>query len=186
MRVAPPPRRCRIYLIRHPRPAAAEGLCYGASELDLAEDAAACAALLKRELPPKLPLFSSPMRRCRLLAQHLHPQPAYDARLREMHFGAWEMRPWNDLPRDQLDAWAAAPLDYVPPGGESVAALRARVADFIAERSRDLHGDYAVVAHAGVMKIFAAVCQQLEPAEWFKLQFEFGRMAVMEYPEAGV
>lgn len=50
-----------------------------------------------------------------------------DDRLAEMDFGAWEGRPWASIPRTEIDAWAADPLEYRPGGGESVAALLRRV-----------------------------------------------------------
>lgn len=171
--------RLRIYLIRHPRPAVPPGTCYGQSDVGLDEDAADCAARLRQQLPDGIPLYSSPLRRCRLLAEALHAAPGYDERLREMHFGAWEMRPWSEIPRAELDAWAAAPLAYAPPGGESVAAMRHRVSDFIAERGRE-GGDFAVVAHAGVMKIFAARLQRLDETGWFSRQFAYGQVTPID------
>ena len=166
----------RVFLIRHPRPAVAAGICYGHSDLDLAEDLVACASRLRDALPEDMPLFSSPLRRCRRLADVLHPAPIYDDRLREMNFGAWEMRAWSEIPRHELDAWAAAPLAYAPPGGESVAALHARVTAFLAERDVD----FAVVAHAGVMKVFAAQLQGLDEQTWFNLHFGYGELKLLE------
>ena len=135
----------RVFLIRHPPPAVAAGTCYGASDVDLAGDALDCAAHLRNRLPAHIPLYSSPLLRCRKLAEALHDAPKCDARLREMDFGAWELRPWNEIPRAQIDAWAAAPMTYVPPGGESVVALRARVAAFLDEHGRPNGEDFAVV-----------------------------------------
>ena len=34
-------------------------------------------------------------------------QLTVDSRLAEMHFGQWEGVAWNDIPRHELDAWAA-------------------------------------------------------------------------------
>jgi alpha-ribazole phosphatase len=126
----------RLFLIRHPPPAVAPGICYGATDLPLAEDPARYAAALRPLLPPAAPLFSSPLQRCRRLAEALHPAPIVDERLRELDFGDWEMQPWESLERSLLDAWAQDPLHFRPPGGEAVAALRARVADFLAELAR--------------------------------------------------
>jgi alpha-ribazole phosphatase len=167
-------------MIRHPRPAADPGVCYGHSDIDLAEDALACAARLRDALPAAIPLFSSPLRRCRLLAEALHAAPVFDERLREMHFGSWEMRAWSEIPRAELDAWAAAPLAYAPPGGESVAVLRARVSAFLAERDED----FAMVAHAGVMKVLAGQVQGLVAEQWFQLRFACGELTLLEAPEA--
>lgn len=170
----------RLYLIRHPRPDVTPGLCYGRSDLTLAEDAAVAAVALRFLLPENSPLFSSPLTRCRLLAEALHPVPQFDARLMELDFGDWEMRPWSAIGRAAIDAWAAEPLLFAPPGGESVATLRLRVADFLAELvCRDV--ELAVlVTHAGVMKACAAELLNLGPSEWFSMQFEFGAVSLIE------
>ena len=71
-----------LYLIRHPRPLIAPGVCYG--RLDVAaEDPLPIAATLRALLPADAPVWSSPLQRCRLLAGHLHPQPRLDERLQE-------------------------------------------------------------------------------------------------------
>jgi hypothetical protein len=53
-----------LHLVRHPKPAIAPGICYG--QLDIsAENVAAVAIGLRDELPPGLPVWSSPLQRCR-------------------------------------------------------------------------------------------------------------------------
>lgn len=167
----------RLWLIRHPPPAVAPGTCYGATDLVLADDPARHAAALRGLLPPGVPFYSSPLLRCRLLAEQLHPRPIFDARIREIDFGAWEMQPWDSLDRSLLDAWAADPFHFVPPGGEAVAALRARVAAFLAELP-DEAADVILVAHAGVIKACAAVLAGEE--DWFSLRFDYGKVSLIE------
>jgi alpha-ribazole phosphatase len=174
----------RVFLIRHPRPAVAPGTCYGASDLDLADHALDCALRLRGLLPAHLPLFSSPLRRCRQLAEVLHDAPNYDPRLGEMDFGQWELRSWAEIPRTELDAWAAAPLSYAPPGGDSVSALRGRVTAFLVERGWPGGADFAAVTHAGVMKILAGHLLGLAEESWFKLNFEYGELTLLEAPDA--
>ena len=174
----------RVFLIRHPRPAVATGTCYGASDLDLAGDAFDCATRLRALLPAHVPLYSSPLRRCRRLAEALHDAPNYDARLREMDFGAWELRSWDEIPRAEIDAWAAAPMTYVPPGGESVSALAERVVAFLDEHCRPNGEDLAVVTHAGVMRVFAAQLLNLPEQTSLGLRFDFGELRVLEVPAA--
>ncbi|MBI4985072.1 MAG: alpha-ribazole phosphatase family protein [Rhodocyclales bacterium] len=168
----------RLFLIRHPRPAVADGICYGRSDLPLAEDAAACAARL-RPLLPAAPLYSSPLQRCRLLAQALHAAPAYDERLREADFGAWEMRPWRDIGRAAIDAWAADPLHFAAHGGESVAQLQSRVLACVADIAAR-HDAAVLVVHAGVMKVLAAALTGMAEAEWFRLGFDYGTASLIE------
>lgn len=166
----------QLYLIRHPQPEVAAGLCYGATDLALAGDAQATAAMLRTQLPPALPMFSSPLQRCLTLARALHPAPVSDPRLAEMNFGAWEMRAWNDIERTALDAWAADPLHYTPPEGESVNRMQQRVLDFLAELDRLHHEAVTLVTHAGVLKIISGHAQRLPPSDWMQLHFAYGSL----------
>ncbi len=152
----------------------AEGLCYGATDLALAEDPAPLVQQLRSQLPD-LPVYSSPLRRCRQLAERLHPAPHLDDRLRELNFGDWEMQAWDKLDRALLDAWAVDPLHFVPPGGESVATMRTRVLDFLGT----LETSAILVTHAGAMKLICAELQGLAPADWLGLRFAYGSVTAL-------
>ena len=78
-----------------------------------------------------------------------------DDRLQELDFGDWEGQPWSTIPRDDLDRWAADPLAFAPPGGESGAALIARVLSFQTVLSEDC----VVVSHGGPLKVLGALLQ---------------------------
>lgn len=195
----------RLFLIRHPRPAVADGLCYGAADLPLADDPQIAATALHDQLrtqwladlpatspttsspdvsapfPANLPLFSSPLQRCAQFAQHLarqlDTQPViHDARLAELNFGAWEMRAWNDIGAAALAAWVADPLQHAPPGGESVAALQRRVLAFLAELQAAATPAAMLVTHAGVMKVIHGHAQQLPPEIWMQTRFVHGEL----------
>ena len=164
----------QLYLIRHPKPDIEAGVCYGRSDLELAEDPVACADALRALLPVDAPLWSSPLARCRRLAQLLHPQPTFDERLVEMNFGAWEMRRWDDIPRGEIDAWAADPVAFAPPGGESATAVRARVAPLL----RELPATAVLIAHGGVLRACAAELVGIE--DWHTLHFDYGSVSLIE------
>lgn len=159
-----------LHLIRHPKPVIEAGVCYGRLDIS-AENANAVAAELLAELPPNLPVWTSPLIRCRALAELLHPQPMLDARLVEMNFGLWEGRPWDAIPRTELDAWAADVAGYVPPGGESPRQLQQRVLDFVA--GLDVP-EAVIVTHAGVIRTLLAHWQGLPPERWTELVFDYG------------
>lgn len=181
----------RLYLIRHPRPLIAAGVCYG--QLDIpAENPALAAAALQAQLPAGLPLWSSPLRRCRDLAQALAAAAGgtagegaplrLDPRLAEIDFGAWEGRPWDAIPRDQIDAWAADVGGYAPPGGESPRQLQARVLEFfntLPDR------DTVVVTHAGVIRSLLAADQGLPPERWCDLACAYASLTVWQRTPAG-
>ena len=163
----------QLYLIRHPTPQVATGICYRRTDLALAEDASAAAARIRPQLPPQAPVFTSPLQRCRQLADALHPTPRHDPRLQEMNFGAWEMRPWNQIQREALDGWAADPLGYAPPEGESVGQLQERVRDFVRELKDEGVGRAVLVTHAGILKVIVGHSRQLPAKEWMALKFDY-------------
>ena len=166
----------QVFLIRHPRPLIAAGLCYGRLDVDC-EDPQALAAHLRSRLPAGTPIVSSPLRRARRLAEAIDPAAQTDARLCEIDFGAWEGRAWDDIERPALDAWAADVLHFTPPDGESVAALQARAIDFAA----GLKGPrLAVVSHAGILRALLGHWQKLPLATWTQLKFDFGSLHEIE------
>ncbi len=165
-----------LHLIRHPQPAVAPGICYG--RLDVAaEDAAAVATRLRGDLACGLPVWSSPLRRCRDLAELLRPQPAIDERLSEMDFGAWEGRAWDVIPRHELDAWAADVGGYAPPGGESPYQLQRRALAFVSELNVP---EGIIVTHAGVIRVLLAHWHGLHLAQWQQLVFDYGSCTTVE------
>lgn len=163
----------QLYLIRHPQPEVAAGLCYGRT--DLALRAPWSAEGVAGRLPAGLPVFSSPLRRCAEFATALSPHAAMDPRLTELDFGAWEMQAWDDIPRAQIDAWTADPLGFKGHGGESVAQMQARVRHALAE----LEGPCAWVTHAGVMKLVLAELLALAQDEWLSLRFAHAELMVL-------
>ena len=167
-----------LHLIRHPKPCIAPGICYGRLDIS-AENPAAVADKLRFEFPGGLPLWSSPLRRCRELAECLHAQPLFDERLSEMNFGDWETQPWDAIPRTELDAWAENVADYQPPGGESARALQHRALDFVADLNV---AEAVIVTHAGVIRTLLAHWQGLPAERWAELVFPYASCTRVEVP----
>lgn len=163
----------QVFLIRHPRPQIAEGVCYG--QLDVpAHDVAVTAAALREQIPANLPFVSSPLRRCRELAEALHAAPRFDPRLMEMSFGEWEGIPWDGIARAALDAWAEDLLNYAPPGGESAAVLQVRCVASLDALAAEGLAACAVVTHAGVMRAVTGHARGLAASEWSQMRFDYG------------
>ena len=121
-----------ILAARHPRPLVPGRICYGRTDVPLAEPPErGAASLIRAARDPIERIISSPASRAHRVAQAVRAvtgAPLHlDDRLAEMDFGSWENRPWAALPRAEIDAWAADPLRYRPGGGESVEAVLARV-----------------------------------------------------------
>jgi len=155
----------RLYLVRHLAPLVDPGVCYGRT--DLATDPAAQALALPalRAALPDVPIYSSPLQRCAVLANALGGPVTFDARLAELDFGSWEMRRWDDIPRADIDAWACDVTSYRPGGGESVAGMAARIAGFCADLAAANLSAAVVVCHAGAIRLCAVHRRGLGAAE---------------------
>jgi alpha-ribazole phosphatase len=161
----------RLYLVRHPEPVIKPDTCYGSSDLSVTpEQCDRVSAALLSTLPNDAVLFSSPLRRCAELAAKLafglDQRPVmFDERLAEMHFGRWELRPWSEIPRAEIEAWVKDVVTYRPGGGESVLQMAARVRDFHDELLRSEHENVVVICHAGTIRMLMGCQRGLPLAE---------------------
>ncbi|HEX4507769.1 MAG TPA: alpha-ribazole phosphatase family protein [Alphaproteobacteria bacterium] len=156
----------RIVLVRHPAPLIDPGTCYGRLDLPLHPDADVERLARDPLLAGSAHVWTSPSRRCRELADRiaevLSVPLSADPRLMELDFGDWEGRPWDDIPRTDLDRWAADPLGFRAPGGESGSELIGRVTDFHAGLTQDC----IVVSHGGPLRVLSALLRG-QPVDLF-------------------
>lgn len=119
-----------IYLIRHTTPAVAKGICYGQTDLDITDSFSEEAAIIRQHLPDVMvAVHSSPLQRCHRLASHLFPTHpiVLHPELMEIHCGEWEMKGWDELPKDEVEPWMKDFVQIRIPGGESYLDLHQRV-----------------------------------------------------------
>jgi alpha-ribazole phosphatase len=178
----------RVVFIRHPKPVIEPGICYG--QLDIAADAVDMERVLLKlsALAKPIACASSPLIRAHHLAIGMHkqgwPEPVLHKDLMEMSFGDWENRSWKDIPREQIDGWAANTLNFAAPNGESVQQLGNRsaaavrsVIKTIKQQFQPSPQDYlAVFCHAGVLQTAPTLLkgEQLNPQDDLKLKFDYG------------
>jgi len=158
-----------IYLIRHTTPLVDKGTCYGQADLDVTDTFEQEAACVKQHIPPHVKrVYSSPLKRCKYLAQYLFPQHHihFDERIMEISCGEWELQPWDAIDRQHLDAWMSDFVNVCIPGGESYVHLYNRVVQFFDEISANLEPT-AIVAHGGVLRSLLAYINQLDLKDSF-------------------
>jgi len=172
----------------------------------LADTFAAEAERVRAHLPPlsgpaAAPwcVLSSPATRCRRLAEALWPAAAAAApanvvaplilsepRLRELHFGAWEGRPWAELPPAELDPWMADFVHQAPPGGESFAELHVRTGALLAELlAAPPAGPVALITHAGAVRSLLCHALALPPRQAFQLAVDYASVSGLRHGRAG-
>ncbi|QMV72498.1 histidine phosphatase family protein [Comamonas piscis] len=152
-----------LWLQRHAQPLVAPGVCYGRSNMAADDKATAAAAIALHgawgaELLNIGKLWHSPLQRCTQLAAVLQAQaPGFDLTvcddLAEMDFGAWEGQRWNDIARDEIQAWTADFMGYAPGGGESLGTMMRRVAralDVARQQALETGQPVLWISHAGV------------------------------------
>ena len=139
-----------VYVWRHPRPEAAEGRCIGRTDLAVDPRKARRLARHIAHFAHRLALphivVTSPLRRCADVGRWLRRlgwEHRIDAALLELDFGAWDGLRWDDISRNDVDAWCNDFAAYRPGGGESLAELLARARAWSADDAR------VVVGHAG-------------------------------------
>lgn len=134
-------------------------------------------------LPARYTLVSSPATRCLKLAQLLGPAPRVDDRLREMDFGDWEMQDFDRLPRSAIDAWAADPFGFRPPGGETAEEMASRVLNALQDLNLREHAALVIIAHGGPLRVIAGQLAGVPRSDWLALSFDFGRATRIDIVE---
>ena len=156
----------KLILIRHGNTEANEKHLYcGSTDLPLSE--AGKAALSPRALPdlPGLRIVTSGLARCEQTLEALYGDVPHeqDPAFREMDFGAFEMRSYEQMKDESAyQAWISGDNEAnICPGGESGNQMKARVLAGL-ERLRSDGRDTLLVTHGGVI---AAVMAHLFPEE---------------------
>ncbi|MCB1310633.1 MAG: histidine phosphatase family protein [Sedimentitalea sp.] len=162
----------RLHLVRH-GPTHAKGMV-GWSDLpaDLSDQAAL--DRLSAALPDSALLVSSDLARAVQTADALagrRTRLPHDRALREMHFGAWELRRHAEIEAedpDRIRAFWEHPGETRPPGGESWHELSARV-DAAIDALIAAHpgADLVIVAHFGVILTQVQRALRLAPDQAF-------------------
>jgi len=167
-----------LYLIRHTKPDIEPGICYGQLDIDVAASFENEANHILRCLPQLELVIASPLLRAHRLGEAIAQAQGCplrsDARLIEKHFGAWEGKAWDDIPRHEIDAWAADVMGYAPPGGESAQQLIRRVQEFMRDLAQLPRQHIALVAHGGSLRALLAQVADVPLTKTLDWAMEYG------------
>lgn len=170
-----------IVLIRHTTPNIEKGICYGRSNIDVAHT-------FVEEIKPILNLvstqkfdaiYSSPLLRCKRLAELISNNVIFDNRLMELNFGDWELQPWNQIPKEELNAWMDNFVNATTKNGESYLDLHERATDFILDIFERKYQKVLIVTHAGVMRSLWAFWNKIPLEKSFDLEIKYGEVLII-------
>lgn len=186
----------RLLLIRHGEPVGHEGRCIGHHDTELALPGAESIRALGATTadPPRL-VVSSDLRRCAgsagILATAWRAELRFDPRVRELSFGDWEGRRWDDIQTSDAEVLAAWGNDWTrmsAPGGETGIALAERakrvLTDVRALVAQAPHG-VAIVSHAGWIRVATTVLLGEPLSSAFDRSIGYGRAAIFTIRDLG-
>ncbi|MFV0554460.1 MAG: alpha-ribazole phosphatase [Mangrovibacterium sp.] len=167
-----------IYLIRHPKTEAPEGVCYGRSEVmpnaEMLHDA-------EKKVRKKLEdvavdaCYTSPLGRCVHLAEQLFDASQINTEnaLQEMDFASWEMTPWSEIPEEQQRAWGADFIHCRIHGGENFMDVQQRAVCFWNELVKTEHREILLFTHAGVIRALLSHLLDAAPQKIFAIEVDY-------------
>ena len=148
----------KVYLIRHGLPdfPGGKSMCIGTTDVPMGEKGLQQAAEMAKALPPVTAVFSSPLTRAMQTAQAIGMPIIILEDLREMHAGEWDGLTFEEIRQRYPELYAARAKDLtIPlPGSESYEDGIARFSAAMNAAAETASGDFAVVAHGGIIAQF--------------------------------
>lgn len=173
--------------IRHTRLSIEPGLCYGQTDVmvaDTFEEEAANVVLAIKDRNYDA-VFTSPLVRAKTLASYCgYPDAIEDDRLKELNFGEWEMKSWLELfSLDELQSvsWFSEWHKKKIPGGESLDEMMARVRDFIREQCSKPFDRIACFCHGGTINCAQVIAGAIEYDDVYKLNPDYGEVVTLNH-----
>ncbi len=177
----------RLLMIRHAEPDEdAYGRCYGRLDVALSPAGLASAERLAESLRAVEldAVYVSPRLRAVQTAAALGTPRTADDRLRELDFGQFEGRTYDEIEREHPEffrSWRETPTLVRFPGGESYTELRQRVSaalDDIVAANHDK--TVALVSHGGVIRAALAIALGLPDDRAFALALGYARISIVD------
>jgi len=173
----------KVYLIRHGLPdfPGGKGMCIGTTDIPMGEAGLAQASEMAKILPPVTAVFSSPLTRAVQTAQAIGLPITILDDLREMYAGEWDGLTFDEIRQRYPELYAARFHDLtIPlPGAEDHAEGLSRFKEAMEEAALQSPGDFAVVAHGGIIAQFlqdiSGVWKKPDYTEIIPLIWENGR-----------
>jgi len=166
-----------IYIIRHTTPDIEKGICYGQSDLDVANSFESEVSQILRKVTSNTDtkVYSSPLKRCTKLASKFSNEIITDDRLMEINFGDWELKKWDDIPRKESDPWMNDFVNVTTPNGETYKEMFQRVNEVFSEITSKNEAKKIIIAtHGGVIRCILSKLKNISLQNSFDIKVEYG------------
>jgi alpha-ribazole phosphatase len=180
----------RLVLVRHAEPLEdVRGRCYGSLDVGLSDAGRVQAERLAAALAGLdfAAVYTSPRIRAvetaDAVARRRAVAPIVDDDLREIDFGAFEGRTYEEIERDEpalFRLWMEAPTTVRFPGGESYSDLRRRALRAL-EAIRRAEACAAVVTHGGVIRAGLAAWLHIPDDTIFRLDQRYCGITIVDW-----
>lgn len=161
-----------MIFLRHPTPNIDSAICYGQTDMDIAEIGHSQIDNALISIPKIKKLLASPAIRCRkltlALAERDNIEPIFDDRLWEINMGDFEGVRWDKMDRTISDKWLLDPVNNATPNGESFVDVQKRVLEFLNEHLDKTQAQTVVVCHASPIRAVQMAWQNISFEEAFK------------------
>lgn len=144
-----------IYLVRHTSVDVPPHYAYGHTDVPLKPTFEEEAEIVRQGLADHQfdQVYTSPLSRCvRLAAYCGYPDAKREDRIKEVNFGDWEMKSWDELSSDpRACVWFADWINQRVPQGESLRDQYERVSAFLNELRQSGQRKVCLFTHGGVL-----------------------------------
>jgi len=167
-----------IYLVRHTTPNIQKGICYGQSDLGITHTFESETTEIHKQIPIQeiSEIYCSPLQRCKTLAKTFDIPIIYDSRLKELDFGDWELKAWNDIHTSEITPWMEDFVNVQVPNGESYVNLQERVLAFYNSLNHASKKRILIIAHAGPMRALLSHIRNIALKDSFSIKINYGEV----------
>ncbi|MCC8198095.1 MAG: alpha-ribazole phosphatase [Tannerellaceae bacterium] len=172
-----------LYIIRHTAVDVPAGYAYGQTDVPLKSSFEEEAKQVLQQLSGISfdKVYTSPLSRCVRLAGYCgYPDARQDDRLKELHFGSWEMKSWDEVAADpHAAAWFDDWMHVSTPEGESYMDQYHRVSAFLEEIRTSGMERVAIFTHGGVQTCAQVYAKKVEFKDAFKHVPAYGEIMTL-------
>ncbi|MGE5583173.1 MAG: histidine phosphatase family protein [Bacillota bacterium] len=180
-----------IYLIRHGQTAwNNEGRIQGNVDTDLDSIGQKQADLTGKRLAGQQidQIFCSDLHRAvqtgEIINKHLQAELIIESGLREIKYGQWEGRQWEDIRAhypEYVEKWLHDRINLPAPGGESFADLQKRLQGVITRIKNQSSQNVLIISHAGVLKTLTCIFLELNLENHSKFVFRNCGISIIRF-----